>query len=131
MLIGIGGSLGAMARYATQLLFTYWNISSYWAIATANLAGCFFIGFFAAAIFSNHPVLSISIGHSGDGKLWLFGATGVLGGYTTFSSFGLHLLEMGQKSQFPEMLLYSFGSLGGGLLFCVSGFYLFRFLFLA
>ncbi len=150
MLVGVGGALGAVSRYIMYLLFAHWNISSYWAIALANVLGCFLIGVLASFISSG---ISSDISNSGgEGKgleggltgelagglsgdinnpLWLFAAIGVLGGYTTFSTFGLHLLEMLQQDKLLSAMFYTTGSLVGGVLFCLLGFYLCRSLVLS
>ena len=138
MLVGVGGALGAVSRYIMYLLFAHWNISSYWAIALANILGCFLIGVLASFISSGISSgggegKGLAGGLSGDinNPLWLFAAIGVLGGYTTFSTFGLHLLEMLQQDKLLSAMFYTTGSLVGGVLFCLLGFYLCRSLVLS
>lgn len=76
--IGVGGGIGAIARYAIALFaekITPVNFPL--GTLTANLLGCLLIGFFWSYFERVH------ISHAF--RLFLF--TGFLGGFTTFSTF--------------------------------------------
>ncbi len=76
--ITAGGILGALARYQTQLWWPALPGRFDWAIFTVNVTGCLIIGAFmvlVAEIWSAHPLLRP------------FFATGILGGFTTFSAY--------------------------------------------
>jgi len=76
--ISAGGALGALARYA---LATAWPASPTgfpWAIFTINVSGCLLIGVLmvlVSDVWSGHRLLRPFLG------------IGVLGGYTTFSTY--------------------------------------------
>lgn len=84
----IGGGLGSVARLATSVLLARLCGESFpWGTIVANVTGSFLIGL-CAALFGP------------DGR-WLaapsareFVMIGVLGGYTTFSSFSLQTLTL-------------------------------------
>ncbi len=56
----------------------------------------------------------------------LFVATGILGGFTTFSSFSLDTVNVGRDSGAPLALLYVASSVGIGLVAAVAGIALVR-----
>ena len=102
LLIFMGGGLGALLRYATVLCI---KASFPWAILLANGLGSFLIGGLAAL-----PLLATR-----QHPLWFFFATGMLGGYTTFSTFSLDTLEMLLRGQVGMALLNAVGSVLLGL----------------
>jgi len=86
LLVMVGGSLGALSRYAVSL----WAAKLFgtrfpWGTLTVNLSGCFLIG------------LAFALGERGlsimNPSMRLFFMTGFLGGLTTFSSFGLETMN--------------------------------------
>lgn len=75
--IGVGGFLGAIARFALgQLIGTINQTAFPWGTLTINLLGSFVLGFFLTVALEQ---LSISA------ELRLGIATGFLGAFTTFS----------------------------------------------
>ena len=93
LLVGIGGFIGAVTRYALGGWITQLTVQAKFPYGTflVNLAGCFVIGLLAG----------VSVKYelfSQEAKLFLF--TGLLGGFTTFSAFGLEtvfLLRRGES----------------------------------
>jgi fluoride exporter len=79
LLVGVGGFLGAMARYAVYLLVArVWSGDFPLATLLINVSGSFVLGFFVAWTGER---LALDPG-------WvLLVATGFLGAYTTFSTF--------------------------------------------
>lgn len=76
--IGVGGGIGAIARYALAIAAEKLSpINFPLGTLTANLLGCLLIGFFWSYFDKVH------ISH--EFRLFLF--TGFLGGFTTFSTF--------------------------------------------
>lgn len=76
--IAVGGSIGACARYAAALLWPTGAAGFPWTTLGVNAVGCLVIGVFLVAItegWSAHPLLRPFFG------------TGVLGGFTTFSTY--------------------------------------------
>jgi CrcB protein len=102
ILVGIGSFAGGIGRYLTQLFVQkHYPSSIPLGTLTANILGCFIIGIVYAL--------------SGKGNLLspefrLFLATGICGGYTTFSSFAyenISLLREGELFYFGLYLLLS------------------------
>lgn len=91
--VALGGALGAVARYMVGLGVAAWGPAAAlggFPLATfiANVCGCFLIG-----------VLSVFFaGESMQGKdAWrLFAITGIMGGFTTFSTFSLETVTLAQ-----------------------------------
>jgi fluoride exporter len=100
LLVFLGGGVGAVLRYATVLVLAPWNRAFPWAILLANGLGSFLLGFLAAlpGLSRQHP-------------LWLLLATGVLGGYTTFSTFSNDTWELLQRGQILGAVGNALGSL--------------------
>ncbi|MDI9319959.1 MAG: fluoride efflux transporter CrcB [Phycisphaerales bacterium] len=105
LLIGFGGALGSIARYAISLLTKkYWKMSFPLGTFMTNMIGCFLIGLLIAYLQKN----------SNDALKLLF-ITGFCGGFTTFSSFSGENIELIQNNQIGISLLYIMGSIAIGL----------------
>ncbi len=86
-LVGVGGGLGAMARYGVGIV-VYHYIERPWipyATAIVNILGCFLIGIAAGYLEARTS--------TGD-VLRLVAMAGFLGGFTTFSTFGLETIQL-------------------------------------
>ena len=91
LLVAIGGGLGALARYVLSGWILPHTLQQKfpWPTFAVNLLGCLIAGILFAMA-AKHEVFSPNL------RLFLF--TGLLGGFTTFSAFGLetaHLLKRG------------------------------------
>jgi len=91
--IFIGGGLGAACRWALSLLFKT-DVNFPWPTLTVNLLGCFLIG-----IASYYAL-------KGNQAIQYFGIIGFLGGFTTFSSYGLDLLRLMESGLNRNFILY-------------------------
>jgi len=112
ILIGLGGGIGSIARYATsQLALKYLSTYTPYGTFIANVFGSLLIGIFLAFLFEN-PSQTF--------KLLL--VTGFCGGYTTFSTFTFENFSFLQNGQIGLFLLYSLGSIAVGLLAVFIGF---------
>jgi CrcB protein len=89
LLVAAGGAIGAALRYlVTGWAQKLWGAVFPWGTAVVNIAGCFFIGFLmtlAIELSSLRP------------ELRLFLVTGILGGLTTFSTFGHETMHFAQE----------------------------------
>lgn len=84
-----GGALGAGARYLVNVaLLELLGPSFPWATLTVNVVGSFLMGVIVEAS-------SSLLG--GSALLRTFLATGILGGFTTFSAFSLDVFELFQR----------------------------------
>ena len=62
-------------------------------------------------------------------ELRLFAATGVLGGFTTFSAFSLDFANLLDRGESTQAILYATGSVGFSLLAIFVGLWLARVVF--
>ncbi|MCX6080121.1 MAG: fluoride efflux transporter CrcB [Chloroflexi bacterium] len=87
LLVGLGGALGSIARYLTSgwVQTTSKSINFPFGTLTVNLIGCFVIGFLAQLAESRGIFTSES-------RAFIF--VGILGGFTTFSSFGNETMNL-------------------------------------
>ncbi len=86
--VALGGALGSVGRYGVNLAADRVVARGLpWATFTVNVLGSLLIGIVAATIMRKVPDPE---------NLRLFIATGVLGGFTTFSAFSLDVLRLVQ-----------------------------------
>lgn len=93
LMVFLGGSLGAVCRYAISIQMKR-IISSKFPLATflINLSGSFLLGLLLA---------------SGTGSLiQLFLGTGFLGGFTTFSTFQVENITLFRKGNYGILFVY-------------------------
>jgi CrcB protein len=97
LVIAIGGVLGSEARYGLDRLIPARSSEFPWATLLINVSGCALIGFLMVALtHAAHPHRLV--------RPLL--ATGVLGGYTTFSAFALDSIRLGHAHRPGLALAY-------------------------
>jgi CrcB protein len=86
--VALGGALGSVARYACSGLAVRWLGAGFpWGTLFVNVAGSFLIGVLAAFVIADgRPALGP------DARAFFM--VGILGGFTTFSSFSLETLNL-------------------------------------
>lgn len=91
VLVLLGGALGSGARYGVALwAATRFGAAFPWGTLTVNIAGSFLIGLLAT--------LADELGRIGpEGRVFLL--VGVLGGFTTFSSFSLETVRLMEQNE--------------------------------
>lgn len=77
----LGGAIGAAGRLALELLLPWSKTGVPWAIVIANLGGAFLLGFLLTALARRGPETPAQR------DVRLFAGTGMMGGFTTYSSF--------------------------------------------
>jgi CrcB protein len=101
--VALGGALGASARYLVNLLALRTLSPAFpWGTFLVNVSGCFLFGVIAG--------LALSRGLIGP-TLRIFLLVGVLGGFTTYSSFAFESLELVRSGQVTAAVANTFGQL--------------------
>ena len=122
-MVAIGGGIGAGCRYLfTEMMMQFVRGNSF-PITTIliNIIGSFLMGFLHF-LFTNY-LDSLSP------QIRLLLATGILGGFTTFSAFSLDVFRLINANQISLVLAYVFSSMIFSILAIFFGFYLSKLLF--
>ncbi len=116
--IAAGGTLGCWARYAmTNLVQSVFGREFPYATLSINVLGSFLMGFLFFATLERMtmpPALRTGI------------LTGVLGGFTTFSTFSMEALLLVEQGEPMRAFLYVGLSVGLGFAFAFGGAYIAR-----
>jgi CrcB protein len=98
LLVGLGGALGAMARFGVGRLVgeTFFP----WATLAVNVAGGLLMGLLAGWL----------VARGGNEGARLFLGVGVLGGFTTFSAFSLEIILLIVRGAPGQAALYVLAS---------------------
>ena len=105
VVVAIGAGIGGVFRlFITQLVVGRFGAGNgFYATLFINVSGSFLIG----------AVVELSQLRTSFNPLWrYFLATGILGGYTTFSTFSYQALFLFSNAMTATALLYAFGSVG-------------------
>lgn len=111
--VGLGGALGSMLRYAVAL----WSVERIgpgfpWHTAAINVVGSFLIG--VVAVYTQS-----SVGLSP--YMSAFAIVGILGGFTTFSTFSYDTVTLLADGVPSVALAYCAGSVVLGILAALAG----------
>lgn len=113
LLAGLGGALGSAARYGIGVLIVRLTGPGYpWSTLLVNIVGCAAMGLFVTWLGLRSP-------HSHE--LRVFVATGVLGGFTTFSAFALDFAGLMDRGESTAAWLYLAASVGLSILGLYAG----------
>ncbi|KJH72571.1 fluoride efflux transporter CrcB [Aliterella atlantica] len=101
--VSLGAIAGALSRYYISLWFLQrFGVAFPYSTFVINITGCFIMGFFftlaAERILTITPEIKLLI------------ATGFLGSYTTFSTYGLDTITLLHAQRFTPALIYWLGS---------------------
>ncbi len=108
-----GGGLGAILRFALALwIDERVGVHFPWGTLAVNVAGCFGIGV-VATLADEHALVSPT--------LRLFLVTGLLGGFTTFSAFGMETWQLVENGHALTALGNATASVVAGLAAVVVG----------
>ena len=113
LLVGLGGALGAWARWAVSGAITArWGGGFPLGTFLVNATGCFLLGFFLTLVAARS-------GEGADARALV--ATGFLGAYTTFSTFSFETVTLLRDGAGPTALGYVAASLVFGLATTAAG----------
>jgi len=109
----VGGALGALARWGVGEALPSSSAGA-WPVATllVNLTGCLLIGVLMAVLAVRPPA-----------RPWLrpFLATGLLGGWTTYSTFAVDVVRLAEAGAWGVAGGYVLASMAGGVLAVAAG----------
>ena len=104
--VGTGGFIGASLRYIASTWFSQFPRFGFpLGTLAVNFIGCILLGIF----------VSLGLDKTTTLPLREFAVIGILGGFTTFSAFGLESFEMLQAGQFKMTAIYVLGSIVLGI----------------
>jgi CrcB protein len=116
--VAVGGALGSLARHGVNSLLQARSLAVQFPVGTlaVNLFGCLVIGLVAGLLASDRLVLRTP------SREFVFG--GLLGGFTTFSSFGLETLLLARGDSAGQATLNVAAQVLGGLVAAWCGYQL-------
>ena len=117
--VALGGAIGASLRYGAAVFLLKPNSLFPWVTWGINILGCLLAGIFFAYS-QRFPILQ------NEARLFLM--VGILGGFTTFSSFGLETFQLLKHGQSSLAFGYAISSVLIGILFLALGFYVVQWL---
>ena len=110
--VAAGGAIGALARWALAEALPH-DVGSFpWSTLVANVLGCFLIGVLMVLVIErwpHHPVVRPFFG------------TGILGGFTTFSTYSVDTRDLLAAGHPATALTYVVGSVVLGLAAVIAG----------
>ena len=110
--IALGGMVGASARHALELAWPVAPGDFPWATFATNASGCALIGLlmvYVVELGAGHPLLRPFVG------------VGVLGGFTTFSTYAVQTTDLMDGHEPVLALVYLFGTVLAALLAVAAG----------
>ena len=114
LIVGVGSFAGGALRYILSVGLS--KLGRLWAfpigIMLINILGCFLIGVLYGYFKSKATT---------DPLLPLLLMTGVLGGFTTFSTFSFETVQLLQQNEWLKAALYVVGNVGLGVAACYWG----------
>ncbi|MCJ8141751.1 CrcB family protein [Ancylobacter sp. A5.8] len=113
--VGLGGGVGSLLRWQVGRLIEQW-VGAAFKVSTLfiNVSGAFVIAYISA-------LLSMGWEDRFGSVIASLVLTGVLGGYTTFSTMQLDAVEMAEARHHVRAMLYLVTSVGLGLLAAGAG----------
>lgn len=113
LLVFTGAGVGGVLRYAIGALVNRFSRGRFpWSTFFINVTGCFVMGVLMSSLEER--------GAPGD-RARLFGAVGILGGYTTFSSFGFEAESLIGDRKLKTGVAYAAASVVAGGIAVLAG----------
>ncbi len=114
----IGGAIGAGARHLVgQAMLARLGPGFPWWTLSINIAGSLLMGLLIGAL---------ARGSDGGDTARLFFGVGILGGFTTFSSFSMEFWLLFERGQTGQAATYVLASVVGAILACGLGLFVVR-----
>lgn len=116
--VTIGGGIGAGLRYLVNIAATQWFGHGFpYGTAIVNILGSLLMGVTIGLLAKFLPVAD-----------WVrpFVVIGLLGGFTTFSTFSLDIVNLYENQQLGALALYIIGSVILGVTALIAGLWLVR-----
>ena len=115
LLVFIGAGLGGVARHGVNLAAARWLGSGFpYGTLAVNVVGSALMGLIVGW-------LALRAGEGWTQSARLFLATGLLGGFTTFSAFSLDAVLLWERGETGAFILYLAASVGLSVLGLVAG----------
>jgi fluoride exporter len=111
--VAVGGALGALSRYLVDRFIEARELGLFpWSTFTINVSGCFIVGAVIGALVDRHHT-----------PAWLrIGLVmGILGGYTTFSTFSQETFDLFEEGRAAVAMTYVAGSVALGVVAVLLG----------
>lgn len=107
--VGCGGFIGAISRYLLSIFINRFNTNGF-PVATLiiNVLGSFLIGLLTQLLINMYP---------DNKRLQLFLTTGILGGFTTFSTFSLETISLYHSGK----IAFAISNVVLSIAFCLAG----------
>jgi len=112
ILVGLGGMIGSVMRYLTSWFIRHDSFP--YATFAVNIAGSFLIGI----------IMGVAAKQEGFANWRLFLATGICGGFTTFSAFAWENMQLLSHERYGAFVLYTGGTLVLGLAVVTLGYWI-------
>ncbi|RUX26993.1 fluoride efflux transporter CrcB [Mesorhizobium sp. M7A.F.Ca.US.011.01.1.1] len=117
LLVVVGGGIGAGLRHLANTGALRLVGPNYpWGTMAINVIGSFAMGLFIASMMRR----------GGSNEVRLFVATGILGGFTTFSAFSLDFATLWERGATLPALAYALASVVGAIIALFLGLWLAR-----
>ena len=114
----VGGAIGTVARHLANVGFGRWLGAGFpWSTLFVNVVGGFLMGALIEAL---------ALRFEGSIELRTFLATGILGGFTTFSAFSMDAVLLMQRGETATAALYIGASVLLSILALLAGLWLMR-----
>ncbi len=118
ILVAVGGAIGAALRHLVNLAsLRLFGPNFPWGTMAINIAGSFAMGVFIELLARRFNASS---------ELRLFVATGILGGFTTFSAFSLDFATLWERGEAMPAVGYAVASVVGAIAAIFLGMWLAR-----
>lgn len=112
LVVGAGGALGAIARYyVSDWMRATAGQTLPWGTFTVNIVGSFALGFLLVWLQAAAP----------NDQIRQFAAIGVLGSFTTFSTFSYETVTMLRAGEAARAGVYALGSMALGIVAVLAG----------